>query len=656
MRKKALALALAGIGTAAILGSSTGCNQLTGGGGGGGAGGPLGQLFANVLVRVNTWLVYPGDSTPSGPASSDYLILSTDGSIGQLSRNDAGDRNLVPVANCPNGNAILSTGNNTYYFFDAQKKEIRFLAWTNAGVGNVLFNEKRELIGITSGGGAGSNGLLVAYCNGQFVVNNNCSAASNCNINQNMVWNTVVATNAGTGTVYSIKYPSDLKGAFVVDGSNLQESVSVKAGNQMGIGSGSPNWAGLLELDNNNRVVALLLVNAQTGAVYRKELPNQPVDVTPNSNNAPNVFLMREDGNNLYIAIARIGENDARIWYGKFDGNNLTQISLVDPLANANNEQLLDVNMDGKGNLYYIENQNQNTIKSVTTAGNAASANAGVGNNFGAVWPAGVGNMILPLEDGVVLAYGGGPTYTTYKAGGNSLTNLQANSDPEKAAKNCDNGNILQSGDLTTTCFNRGAGQNEVSYLPDANTANWKNVNPDGINTNNALNAAANIYQGSTLYLRDNQYWYKCPVNQTSCSKLSNVTVAEMNNYNAFPQVTTGATVGYISVVDLIGDSVTTFNWSYPGVNWILSGDGKKAAFTYAEPTSRCDQVGNGNVIVTEDITKKQNDPNAQTYTSATVFEDTTLTDPANTNPAAFQCINSVLNVWTEDQFPSNQQ
>ncbi len=370
----------------------------------------------------------------------------------------------------------------------------------------------------------------------------------------------------------------------------------------------------------------------------------------------------------MYIAITRTaGERNPRIWYGKFDGTKLTQIRLVDPLGGNDNERLNEVDMDGKGRLYYIEDQNQDTINSVTTDGTVKDASAPNNNNFNSVWP---GNgIILPLEDGVVLAYNNPTAYTTYRAGENSLTNVQAGSDEEKAAQNCDNGNILQSGDLTTTCFDSGAGQNEVSYLPNAPTNqnnqvsfNWKIVNPDGIDNNGVL-ANANVYNGSTLYLRDNQFWYKCPVNQDQCTRLAKVTAAEMPNYSVLPQITTGATVGYISVVDLITDSVTTFNWSYPGFGLavpsssaMLSGDLKKAAFSYAQPTSRCDQVGDGNVIVTEDITKKENDPNAQTYTSATVFEDPILTDPANANPTAFQCITSVLNVWTEDQYPSNQQ
>lgn len=646
MKKKALTLALAGIGAAALLGSSTGC----GGGGGGdedGVGGEP-QLFANVLVRVTSWL------GSFSPARSDYLILGTDGSTSRLSRNDAADRDLTNVLSCPNGNAILKTADNTYYFFDAQNKEIRFLAWTNVS-STIIYNENREPVGIRSGGSFGSNGLLVAYCNGQFVVNNNCSGTSPCDIYADMTSNTVVAVNQNTGTIYSIKHPSDLVAAFVVDGSNLQESVSVNEGNSMGVDNASPNWAGALELDSENRVVALLLVDLQTGSVYRQELPNQPVDVTPATNDtaSPNTLLMREDGNNLYIAITRTFHLGARIWYGKFDGSQLTEISLVTDLDGDTNttEWISDIDMDGKGNLYYIESNNQNTIRSVATDGTTGSASAAA--NFNLEWLIG---MILPLEDGVVLSYGAGPTYTTYKAGGNSLTDVQAGSEAEKAAQNCANGWILQYGDLTTTCFDSGAGQNEVSYLPDANTANWKLVNPDGANTDNALDPFDfGIYQGSTLYVRDSQHWYKCPVNQTSCSRLTNVTVADTHGYSSTPRVEVDTTVGYISVVDLIEDSITTFNWSYPGVDFVVSGDLKKAAFTYAEPTSRCDTVGEGNVIVTEDITRAQNDPNAQTYTSTTVFEDPILDDPANTNPS-FRCISSVLSVWTEDQLPSNQQ
>ena len=626
MKQKALKLTGLSLAAAALFG--TGCDIFGGGGGGDGGTTPTAVLAGKALIAISANAIMFDDAPGGNQLLYDYMVVGTDGSLNKLNRNDARDRQLVNVLSCPNGNAILRTTgvNQTYYFFDAQKNEIRFLAFTGAG-STVLRNEKREPVGIYSGGGAAHNGLLVAYCNGQYAVHNECTTATGCTMFNFMMWNTLVATNTDTDTVYSFPYPADLKGAFVVDNDNIIKRANVKPGNQLGIGAFSPTRGIFLELDNQNQIAALIIVDLTNGNVVRKEL-NAPVDVTPGSGTGPNIILVRDDGNTTYIAVTRTGLNDARIWYAKYDGTNVSNIATIDPDGNnAIQSQVIEINMDGKGRVYYIENNSPNTIRATDQGGNSSNANsAGFNTNF-------FNNTarILPLEDGVVIHDG---QYRVFTPGG-TLNAVAGGSDAEKAVQVCDTGTIHLSGEFTTVCADRTKGANEVAILPDASTNNWTLLNPDGNDLNNVFGDNGHMYLANELYLHSATAWYKCDVNAKQCSKLNNVTPFE-TGFSMLPQVLTNNTVGYISYVDLITDTLESYKWSYPGNQWITSWDGKKLAAIYASPTSICDEpgVGESNILVIEEL--------GQNTTEANIFPET----ESSPIPDPFRCINAILHTW----------
>ena len=644
MKQKSLKLAGMSLAAAALFG--TGCDIFGGGGGGGGGTTPSSVSLAGKVLLSLTHYQYNANTDQFRQTATEHVVVGTDGSVNRLNRNDARDRQLVNVLSCPNGNAILRTtgGNNTYYFFDAQKNEIRFLAWTNAG-STVLANDNREPIGIMSDGGAGE---LVAYCNGQFVALGNTANTYVSNPN----WNTIVGYDTNDHVVYSIKYPNDLKGNFTVDSNNLMSSQNVGSGNVLSTVLGAPvmattnNWAIFVEQDSNADLVALIFVNLMDGSIKRVAMQN-PVALKGGANQhaAPAVISAVEENNDVYIAIAPApGTTDPRIWYGKFNGNQLSTILTVDPDGGATNETLFDVALDGKGNLYFIDSNANKVLSYATPASNQVTDLPAVANAYTNVWFGNV-SYILPLPEGVLLAHGNPANYVSYKPGDNNVTAINSNNDPEVVI--CDKGTILSSGDRNVVCIDRSRGQGELAYIPSVDTNTWQVANPDSLPTNNNLqlfNAFGNntpgVIYGQDVFVRTNEFWYKCSLgNQVSCSRLTNVTARDLPNFSLLP-VPLQTPAGYISIIDLIGDRVSSFVWSYPALAnpAVISGDGKKLANAYSSPDSLCDLQNAANVLVTEELGNSPID--------YVLFNDTDLNPDTGKVVKPFTCISGVLHTW----------
>ncbi len=585
MRKKALALALAGVGTAAVLGSSTGCNQQQ-------AGAAAQALGMYMLVQLTA----TGADDPFDFTLTEHFIVDPDGNVVKFGpgENAAWGRRVGLAASCGNGNAILTTGNSTFYFYDAQKRTISFLGWTRElvlGGFTPIRNSKGLVVGVYN---TNQNNFLIAFCDGKWVGGTEESNNVRVYVDRNTL--VIEYSNNNPVRLATVPIPQGLTGQITKDPNNLLSSVNVEADrnyfdeNSTALSNKYRIYAEYEPNNGNPRIVAFVFINRETGEIFKKKLQN-PVDPTavPGDGSIHNTAIAVDasDGN-TYFAFGTVGRNNANLIYGKIDANkNMT----TNTINSGNADQFRDGAMDREGNLYYRKNSN-NTVYSVKAgqsqeqSKNLTSGTFSGNNRFN-------GSEFLALTNGVVIARNNN-AFDVYTAGNNTISAVSANTASETAARICTQSfNTLNDGRVV--CFDPGQGKNELSFLPSANQSDWKTVNPDDKDTNDRLVGGANNWgvintdvfvRGSTNFA--NAKWYKCPYGGTKCTPLQNVTPYDLPNFNRFP--TTGTPLGYPSVIDLANDKLQSFTW--PNPNFTYSNDASLLGSSVAYPGLGCGIIG----------------------------------------------------------------
>ncbi len=193
------------------------CGKAKGGGGGGAT---TKVTPTGVSALVETQKVRVDGSNPPVVVGFSHKVLNAGGGLSNLNRDDALNKVLTTSMLCKNGNAVLSDGANTYYFFDAQKKEIRLLGRTGAG-GGIL-----NLGGVRAFSSLGGSGFLLAFCDGEYVFTNECSLGK-CQSSSSQK----LVAFANKGMLYVVPAPKGVKTFRFWQSGNLSKSINLNFNN-----------------------------------------------------------------------------------------------------------------------------------------------------------------------------------------------------------------------------------------------------------------------------------------------------------------------------------------------------------------------------------------------------------------------------------------
>ena len=601
--KKSL-IALGSIGAAAVFGS-TSCQAPS-------SPAPQGQgTGVNVLFVTDMILFEPGFPDWDTASENGYFILDQNGNIQKLSRNDANqNHDLYNAISCKNGNAILEDAGD-YFFFDAQAKAIIFRG--NAGGGYAqMFNSNGEPVGVASVDGVSQ--FLVAFCNGDYVASNECVGCSYGNVTPTSV------TFYGNmpAEVFSVPFPSSLASMAVFEqpqGSLKRLQASDPLNNMFVAPIISGNYTIYPEM-NGNTLVGFAIVDNATGDISWHDV-DPDYDLTA----VPNMRFAVDTSNGTFFYF---GATTGDIYYGKYDGSQLTELNRVNP-----GSTVLEADLDGNGRFYWVESLSPTQLNYVDTSGSAGSV--GLAAALNAVYDT-TNQRILALTDGVVVHDG---AHKTYSAGAGSADPVPAG-DATNAITNCQ-AEVLGERTSNLTCYDPTAGSNEVSYIPSTDTNNWELANPDSLTVASALRPVGSGFYG----LVGQQFfvgswtgeWYMCQVGQTTCSALQNVTTFD-TMFSPVPVV--NGVSGYFAWIDLVNDTFRTFVWSHglTAFNWDMT----KIADLGRLPNSVCGDAGLDDTIIVEELGSGQ----YHEIKVSSVPDDTSVTP----TDSAYQCADRIINVW----------
>ncbi len=515
---------------------------------------------ANVLVQFqkvrkdSDWAIVPVNTIHK------VVELRGDGSfsIKELKRNDAKDMNLTIAfdntgyvgAVCENGNAFL-VGGRDIFFFDVKSLEIRY-------IGRDLVNPV-NMNPIAHGSfytnfplpGADTDQLIVADCEGNYAVVNECNMGGGCITYKGDSALLVVHANGDKAWVFRESANVSAQRVYDSSGKMVSEINTQNPDNFLRVeGTSKSHWI-IAEYDQNNDIRKLHFVNRSDGSV-------KSVGVNLATGTIANVVAVTV-GSNVYFAVW----TNNSIFYMKFDGNNVASIKSI----NATGVFTI-VKLDGQGRLYAVDNNASDTIIWVKTDGSQGNATA-----------SGPITSMFGVTDGIFVNAG---TYQTYTAGGtvSNATPAQTN-----AFQVCDNGNAYNEAYDNMVCFDPGSANMEVAFVPDLNGAQAGNVG------DTVFPATLAGVTDSALYGMWNDIWFKCDILNKSCA-LTTLTSQDIPVFtDAYAVPVMSSVSNRVTVLSLINGEIMYDFDIYPIEAPGFSSDLSKMVDVQPNPGDICDSV-----------------------------------------------------------------
>ncbi len=570
---------------------------------------------ANALVQFqkvrkdSDWAI-----VPVGTAHK-VVELRGDGSfsIKELKRNDARDLNLTIAfdstgfvgAVCENGNAFL-VGGRDIFFFDVKSLEIRYIGRDLANPVNMNPIVHGSFYTNFPLPGADTDQLIVADCEGNYAVVNECSIGGGCTTYKGDGAFLVVHSNRDKAWVF--REPANVSAQRLYDSSGKMAS-EINTQNPDNIlrveGTSKSHWI-IAEYDNNNDIKKLHFVNRSNGSV-------KSLNVNLATGTNANVVAVTV-GSNVYFAVW----TNNKIFYMKFDGNNVASIKSINATGN-----FTVVKLDGQGRLYAVDNSASDTIIWVKTDGSQGNATA-----------AGPITSMFGVTDGIFVNAG---PYQTYTAGGtvSNATTSQAN-----AFQVCDNGSVYNEAYDNMACYDPGSTDMEVAFVPDLSGAQAVNVGDTG-----SLTLFGGITD-SALYGVWNGIWFKCDILNKSCS-LTTLTSQDIPVFTDVYAVPVMSSVSNrVTVLSLVNSEIMYDFDIYPVEAPGFSSDLSKMVDTQPNPGDICDSVSNQPFVSYDPlysnleyqyVESTQDGWNKKAVISYNIVPDV---------GTPIDCIHSVLHVW----------
>ncbi len=549
----------------------------------------LGIPTANVLVQFqkvrkdSDWAIVPVNTIHK------VVVLTEDGEfeIKPLNRDDANDRNLAIMTDstgwiravCEDGHTFLGNFISDgvppdpdivdIYFFDVKKLEIRYIGRANT---NLFLNPVVESALYANANVSRRNlsfigdNLIVIDCNGNFAIVNECNFGDGCHTiaggNVLLALHDITPNNNLDALKKAFIFKpisSEITSSRMYDSSGkMVEEIKVSdIDNKLRLEAQTNTHFIIAEYDSNNNIVKFHFVNKSDGTV---KSVNQ--SITTNGN-ATTVAV--SVGTDVYFAVMDNGSQN--IFIRKFDGNNVSTIKDINATG-----QFKQMEFDGKGNFYYVDNNALNTIgyvKPDRTTGTATAA-----GNIG---------FMAGTTDGIFVNAGG--TYQTYSAGG---TVNNANGTQQNAFGVCENGTIYNESQDNMYCYDNGTANREISFVPNLANATAVDVGGSG--------GGAAQRQGDTssaVYLTWNNFWYKCDIPNRTCSAMV-LTTQDINTFvDVYSVVSMNSLSNRATVLSLVNDEIMYDFDIYPIDAPGFSYNADKMVDTKANPGDLCDGVAN---------------------------------------------------------------